>query len=376
MIQRNLEQKIEQRIARDKKEVIIIYGPRRVGKTTLARKLCDKYQGAYVDCTLRDVRSSLITMSSLEDFFAFIGQKKFIILDEAQLVPEIGQTLKLMHDHFPDVQVIATGSSSFELANQVGEPLFGRATWFHMYPLSVSEILGDNAPYTLKSQVDYLLRYGAMPSVFLEPDIREKEHMLQSISSSALYKDILMFEDIRKSNTISDLLRLLAVQLGNEVSYSELSESLSISYHTVAKYMDLLEKSFVIKVVRPLHKNIRKEIKRKVKVYFYDLGVRNALIQNFSPMDLRTDKGALWENFCILEFIKKHYVNDFYTIHFWRNHNQQEVDMVETKNGKYYAYEFKYSEKKQAKLPSDFKEIYPEHEFEVINTENFTKHFL
>ena len=374
MIVRTIKSKVEKRLFQG--EVVIIYGPRRVGKTTLVKELVDEHKGVYIDCELEPSYTQLTEMASLEQMKRFLGDNTFIVLDEAQVISRIGHKLKSLVDHFPEIQIVATGSSSFELANQVGEPLVGRAHWFHMYPLALQEIKGSDPAFMLETKIEPILRYGLMPSVYTEGESQKKEEMLYKLTTGLLYKDILNFEDIRKSDKIKDLLKALALQMGNEVSYAEIGSLINIDLRTVERYVDLLEKAFVIKVIRPLFTNPRKEFKRKVKIFFYDLGVRNALIQNFNPLDLRTDKGALWENFCVIEYMKKNYDAEVFNLYFWRNYMQQEVDMVEMKNGKYYAYEFKFNPNKKAKLPAAFQEIYPEHEFEVIHAENFTKYFL
>lgn len=374
MIIRTLESQVKNSLFSG--EVIVLYGPRRVGKTTLVKKLVQEYNGMYLDCELDPINTRLKEMSSLDQMKAFIEDKTFIVLDEAQVISGIGQKLKSLVDHFPEVQILATGSSSFELSHQVGEPLVGRARWFHMYPLSIREIRGNEPAFMLQSKLETLLIYGAMPSVYTEESLAEKEQLLYRLSSGLLYKDILAFEDVRKATKIKDLLKALALQVGSEVSYSEIGDLINVDLRTVERYIDLLEKSFVIKVIRPLYTNPRTELKKKVKVYFYDLGLRNALIQNFNPLDIRQDKGALWENFCFLEFMKKKYESDFHNLYFWRNRRQQEVDMVEMKNGKYYAYECKFNPRKTAKLPKAFIDTYPEHEFAVINSENFYTYFI
>jgi len=366
---RLIQPQIEERLF--KKKVIIIYGARQVGKTTLVKRIFDKYNDKklYLNCELLSVQRGL-SISEAEKLKSYLGENKLIILDEAQKIANIGSILKILIDTYPNIQIIATGSSSFDLANKINEPLTGRTHTFILYPFSISEIKQRNSRFEIEAKLENILRFGFYPEVFFlsEDDARSR---LDEISSNYLYKDILSFEGVKKSSIIVNLLQLLALQLGNEVSYSEIAKQLGVSRLTVQKYLDLLEQSFVIFTLKSFSRNLRKEISKSVKIYFYDLGIRNSLIQNFNQLEIRNDRDALWENFCIMERIKHNSNNRiFANYYFWRTYTQKEIDYIEEKDGKLFAFEFKWNADKK-KIPQEFLNTYSDSEFETINRENY-----
>lgn len=360
-----------------KGKVIVIYGARRTGKTTLAKHILDTYTGTkstkYFSCEDFETKNLLETTNT-ETLQRTLGLYDLIILDEAQMLNNIGATLKIIHDFLPDLQVIATGSSSFDLRDQIGEPLVGRSRTYTLYSFSLSELAMDSIQ--LQSNLEHILRFGLYPTVINQSEEYAKEE-LSDIKNGYLYKDILAIEKIKSSNTLINLLISLALQVGSEVSYNELARKLGISTVTVQKYIDLLEKCFVIFVLPAFSRNIRKEIGTKSKkIYFYDLGIRNAIINSFAPLNLRTDTGVLWENFCIVELIKKaRNKRRFLNNYFWRTYDQQEIDFIEEYNGVLYAYEFKFSPKQKVKIPQIFIDTYRP-QFQVINKENYQKYLI
>lgn len=360
-----------------KGKVIVIYGARRTGKTTLAKHILDTYTGTkstkYFSCEDFETKNLLETTNT-EILQRTLGLYDLIILDEAQMLNNIGATLKIIHDFLPDLQVIATGSSSFDLRDQIGEPLVGRSRTYTLYSFSLSELAMDSIQ--LQSNLEHILRFGLYPTVINQSEEYAKEE-LSDIKNGYLYKDILAIERIKSSNTLINLLISLALQVGSEVSYNELARKLGISTVTVQKYIDLLEKCFVIFVLPAFSRNIRKEIGTKSKkIYFYDLGIRNAIINSFAPLNLRTDTGVLWENFCIVELIKKaRNKRRFLNNYFWRTYDQQEIDFIEEYNGVLYAYEFKFSPKQKVKIPQIFIDTYRP-QFQVINKENYQKYLI
>ena len=352
-------------------KVVIIYGPRQVGKTTLAKQILENHkdEGLYLNCEILSVNQALATPEP-EKLKSFFGNHKLIVLDEAQKVPNIGTILKVLVDTYPELQIIATGSSSFELANQASEPLTGRVNRLILYPLSIQEISQFTSRLEVEARIDALLRFGAYPEVFLLPE-QKAIGRLNELASDYLYKDVLSFERTKKSSLIINLLQLLALQLGNEVSYQELARSLGVSRLTIQKYIDILEQAFVVFTLRAFSRNLRKEISKSVKIYFYDLGIRNGLIQNFNPLNIRNDVGALWENFLAIERIKKcAYAPIFANRFFWRTYDQKEIDYIEEREGKLFAYEFKWG-KGTGPVPTDFLKAYPNAEFKLINQNNY-----
>ena len=366
---RLIQPQIEKRLFKNK--VIIVYGARQVGKTTLVKRIFNKYNGKklYLNCELLSVQRGL-SVPEAEKLKSYLGENKLIILDEAQKITNIGLILKILIDTYPEMQIIATGSSSFDLANKINEPLTGRTWTFTLYPFSVSEIKQQNSRFEIEAKLENILRFGFYPEVFFlsEDDARSR---LDEISSNYLYKDILSFEGIKKSSILVNLLQLLALQLGNEISYSEIARQLGVSRLTVQKYLDLLEQSFVIFALRSFSRNLRKEISKSLKIYFYDLGIRNSLIQNFNQLEIRNDLGALWENFCVIERRKRNNNNNiFANYYFWRTYDQKEIDYIEERDGKLFAFEFKWSKGKK-KIPQEFLNAYDNSVFEIISKENY-----
>ena len=352
-IPRLIENQIKERLFKGK--LVIIYGARQVGKTTLAKKILADYgeDGTYFNCELLSVQKGL-SEPEAEKLKKFLGNYKIILLDEAQNIPNIGKILKIIVDTYPEIQIIATGSSSFDLAQKISEPMTGRTFTFMLYPISLQEINQKENLLSIEAKLENFLRFGSYPEIL---SLGEKESIerLQEISSNYLYKDVLSFEGLKKSSLVKNLLELLALQLGNEVSYNELAVNLGVDRLTVQKYIDILEQSFVVFKLNAFSRNLRKEITKSVKVYFYDLGIRNSLIENYNLLDIRNDVGALWENFCILERKKNNDAEfNFVNAYFWRTYDQKEIDYIEESGGKIRGFEFKWNEKKKFKAPKDF----------------------
>ena len=370
-INRLIEPKIKKNLFKGK--VIVIYGARQVGKTTLSKKILNdcSERGKYLNCELASVQQGLSVIEA-ERIKSFLGDYKLVVFDEAQNIKDIGKVLKIMVDTYPDIQIIATGSSSFDLADKISEPLTGRNFTYLLYPLSVREIVKQFDAFYAEAKIESILRFGFYPEVFFLSDEEAKDR-LDEISSNYLYRDILRFDGIKKTDVVNKLLMLLALQLGQEVSYIELGRQLGINRLTVERYIDLLEKSFIVFRLRAFSRNKRKEISKSVKVYFYDLGIRNSIIQNYNPSELRTDIGALWENFCIVE--RKKYLEEKgkrVNAYFWRTYDQKEIDYVEETEGLITGYEFKWNVKKDYRLPKRFTEQYNA-KVEKIDRDNFWK---
>jgi len=373
MINRTLEIKIKEKIGSNK--AIIILGSRQTGKTTLLKNIFPELDKAlWIDA--EEARSqALFRERSVKRFSSVFATYNTIIIDEAQAISDIGIKLKLIIDNIPGKQIIATGSSAFEIANKVNEPLTGRKWEYYLFPLSFQEMVNENSLWEEKANLNKRLIFGMYPEV-VTSEGKEKE-ILQQLASSFLYKDILMWENIKKPEKIIQLLQALALQIGQQVSFNELSQLLSMKSETIEKYIRLLEQTFVIFRLGSFNRNIRNELKKSKKIYFYDNGIRNALITNFSMPDIRQDIGPLWENFMVSERIKyKHYNNIWANSWFWRTKSQQEIDYLEEKDGKLYAYEFKWNAKKKAKPPLSFQKAYPEFKYQVVNPENFENFIL
>lgn len=369
IISRIAQKHIENRLFENK--AIIIYGARQTGKTTLAKKIIEKYgeNAQYFDCELLSVRQN-IEIPEADRLKSYLGKYKIVVLDEMQKVPNAGIILKILVDHCPEIQIIATGSSSFELANKTGDPMTGRAVRFTLYPFSIAEMEQKFNRFEIDAKLENIIRFGSYPEVFLAESEEKAGERLNEIVSNYLYKDILAFEGIKKSAIIENLLKLLALQLGNEVSYNELAQNLGVSRLTTQKYIDILEQSFVIFTLKAFSRNLRKEISKSVKIYFYDLGIRNSLIQNFNMLSLRNDAGALWENLMIAERIKNNsHRQTRPNRYFWRTYDQKEIDYIEESEGKLSAFEFKLSGK--VKMPSEFLKSYSNSEFTTITKENY-----
>lgn len=370
-IKRTIEPQIEELIGKNK--VILVLGTRRVGKTFLVKAIQKKYGKPIMVLNGEDFTvQELLKNRTFANYQRIVGINKLLIIDEAQEIPEVGKVLKLMIDSFEDLTIIATGSSSFDLLNRAGEPLTGRQIQFNLYPFAQLELANSENILETLQNLEERLTYGSYPEVFQFKSNEEKIGYLQQLVQSYLLKDILAFEGIRQSDKIVKLLRLIAYQVGSEVSYNELATQLGINKNTVENYLDLLSKVFIVYKLQAYSTNQRKEVSKSAKWYFYDNGIRNAIINDFRILSFRNDIGALWENYIIAERIKRnHYLKENVNIYFWRNYNQQEVDFLELKNGKLHAFEFKYSENKKVKIPSAFATAYPMATFERISKENY-----
>ena len=371
IMKREIQNDIENNLFKQK--VIIIYGARQVGKTTLVRNIQNKFSSnsLYLNCDEPDIKAGLTEKTSTE-LKSFIGNSNLVIIDEAQRVKNIGITLKLIIDNFPDIQIIATGSSSFELSNNIAEPLTGRKYEYYLYPFSISEIRSIYSQLEIDRLIEKRMIFGMYPEILLNE--RDSERNLKEITRSYLYKDVLQYQNIKNPEILEKLLQALSLQIGNEVSYNELSSIVGIDKKTVQSYISILEKAFIIFRLNPFSKNLRNELKKLRKIYFFDTGIRNALINNLNPLSLRNDAGRLWENFLISERIKNnsnHFINK--NIYFWRTHNSEEIDYVEEEAGKINAYEFKIKNKNPLKsmAPKEFKNGYRESKYEIIDRNNY-----
>ena len=353
-----------------KGKVLIIYGPRQVGKTTLAKILMSENQGAlYLNCERPEVWE-VLRSRNLERIMSYLGNTRMVVFDEAQKVPGIGELLKLLIDTYPDTQYIASGSSSFNLISDLSEPLTGRNIKFMLYPLSLRELSHTFDPFSMDEKLPELLRFGSYPDIVNRSE-SEKIRLLGELTSDYLFRDVLNFENIRKSDVLVSLLKAIALQIGQEVSFREVSGLLRLSVDTVQKYIQLLEKSFVIFSLTSFSRNLRKEIGTSRKYFFYDLGIRNSLINNFNPPELRADAGQLWENYCILERIRHNQaVGRNVNYYFWRTYDQKEIDLIEETGGMLTAFEIKWKSQK-LKPVKDFLNAYPGSEFHLICKENY-----
>jgi len=354
------------------KEVVVIYGPRQIGKTTLINKYLEGVKEPFDFYNGEDIETQkLFTVQSIAKYKSLLAGKKLLVIDEAQKIENIGLNLKLIVDHIPHLKIIASGSSSFDLAKQVGEPLTGRKRTLILFPVSQMELGATEDYIEIRSNLEERLIYGTYPKVLVTEGFPQKKQVLQEIVSSYLYKDILELNGIRHSKKITDLLTLLAFQIGKEVSLNELGNSLDMSRNTVTRYLDLLEQTFVLVNIRGFSRNLRKEVAKNSRYYFYDTGVRNALINNFNPLDRRDDIGMLWENFVVMERIKKQsYTSIYANNYFWRTYDQKEIDWVEERDGKLFGFEIKWG-KDKTKPPKDWLETYKNAEYKVINQENY-----
>jgi len=349
-------------------KVIVLMGPRQVGKTTLLKNNFTTKDTLWLNGDDPDIRLQLANRSST--FLKKLVQNHSrIIIDEAQRVENIGLTLKLLHDNFPEKKIIATGSSSFELANQINEPLTGRKWEYKLWPISMGEMMQKTSFLEENRLMEHRMVYGWYPEVI--NNAGKEKNILQQLADSYLYKDLLTWEDIKKPQKLETLLQALAFQVGQLVSYHELSQTVGINHDTVVRYIDLLEKAFIIFRLPALSRNLRNELKKSKKIYFYDVGIRNAVIKNYSPVGLRQDVGALWENFLIVERLKfKAYNAIFSNDYFWRNQAQQEIDFVEEYDGVMHAYEFKWNAKRKTHFSKSFINAYPEHSLTTVNRDN------
>ena len=371
-IQRALLPQIEQRMKPQK--VMMIFGPRRVGKTFLLKQIVQRFDGKSLVLNGEDADSvAMLEPVSIANYRHVLESVDLLAIDEAQHVPDIGKKLKLIVDEIPGIRVIASGSSSFDLKNQAGEPLVGRGTQFILLPFSQREIATVESPIESMRNLEIRLLYGSYPEVVASESFAEKKEYLGDIVESYLLKDILAVDGVKNSAKMRDLLRLVAYQMGNELSYEEIGKQLGISKNTVERYLDLLQKVFVLYRLGGYSKNLRKEVAKSSKWYFLDNGVRNAVIRNFEPYQLRSDdeRGALWENYIITERMKRNHNERLgLEYYFWRTYDRQEIDLIETGSGVMNAFEMK-SGKKTPSAPKAFANAYPQAQFAAVNINNY-----
>ncbi|MHC1774978.1 MAG: ATP-binding protein [Lentimicrobium sp.] len=369
MISRQLEPIILRKLFKGK--AILLIGPRQTGKTTMLRKIVNSLSEPFVWLDADEpMVSTMLSGVGVADLKRLAGNTRILVIDEAQQIPDIGRTLKLFTDHIKEVQLLVTGSSALELASGVNEPLTGRKFEYNLYPLSYMELVDNHGWLEESKQLEQRLIFGSYPEVVT--DIENPKEKLTLLAGSYLYKDIFKYKDLRKPELLERLLQALAFQTGSEVSYVELGQIVGANPETIQRYVELLEKTFVVFRLRSFSRNLRNELKKSQKIYFYDNGIRNALINNYNPLKLRNDKGILWENYLLSERLKyAHYQGIYINKYFWRTHQQQEIDYIEERDGKLYAFEFKSNPFARAKIPLTFANSYPEHEFQLITPENF-----
>ena len=369
MINRLTAERIE--AAAKSKKIVILLGARQVGKTTLLKSLFQNSDSTlWLNGDELDVQN-LFANLSVDRFKAYLGKNRILVIDEAQRIENIGLRLKVLADSLNDIQIFATGSSSFDLANRVNEPLTGRKREFQLFPLSFKELVSNSDLLTEKRMIPHRLVFGSYPEVVMSHG--SETEILKELSQSYLYKDILSFEKIRHSDKLIKLLQALAWQIGSQVSYNELAQICSIDSKTVEHYITILEQAFIVFRLGSFSRNLRNELKNSRKIYFYDNGIRNAIIANFSAVENRNDAGALWENYLISERIKKNsYDGIMANTAFWRTKEQQEIDYLEERDGNLCAYEFKWSEvaAKKTRVPLTFSRAYPDSKFSVITPQN------
>lgn len=372
-IPRTIEQSIVGRLTGEPRKIIILYGQRQVGKTTLAHHIFEQVTGKKVLRINADFNPHVEVFSSrdITKLQLFVAGFDYLFIDEAQRIPDIGINLKILHDNFPGLRIFVTGSSSLDLANRIHEPLTGRTWTFRLHPFSAGELADRFSVLDFHSRLEEWLLFGAYPGVLELENHKDKAIFLSELSQAYLYKDVLELSGIRHSNKLRDLLRLLAFQIGSEVSFNEVGRALGLDTATVQRYIDLLEKAFVIRVVGGYSRNLRKEISKKQKIYFQDLGVRNALIEQFAPLALRDDHGRLWENFLFIERSKLLSNNQVRSNQFfWRLQTGAELDYVEEQEGKLSGFEFKFG-KKKSQIPRSWQETYPKATCQTVNQENY-----
>lgn len=355
-----------------KNKALIFYGPRQVGKTTLIKNYLKTSKLKYrldngENISIQEVLSS----QNFDLIKEYCHGYQLIVIDEAQKIPNIGMGLKIIVDNIPDIYVIATGSSSFELSGQIGEPLTGRKITHILYPLSQLELSKIKNSFELKNNLfDYLI-YGSYPEVLIQKNKKGKNDILNELVNLYLLRDILQLEKVKGAKILLDLLRLIAFQVGSEVSYNELATNLRIDVKTVARYLDLFEKSFILFNLRGYSRNLRTEVVKKSKYYFYDNGIRNAIVSNFNPIEKRNDLGALWENFLVIERLKTQSYKKIYSNnYFWRTWDKKEIDWIEERSGNLFAFEFKYQKPRKNNF-SNFKLIYPNSRGKIITKNNY-----
>lgn len=374
MIERKIYQRIKSRIFRGK--AIIIIGPRQSGKTTLINQLLLEFPGQYflLNGDEPDVRQHLQNATSTH-IKSLIRDKKIVFIDEAQRIDKIGLTIKLLIDNYPDIQVIATGSSAFDLTGKISEPLTGRKYEYHMFPLSYQEMVNEHGILQENRYLQHRLIFGYYPEIVSKPE--EDIELLNLLCNSYLYKDLFNLEKIKKPVLLEKIVRALAFQVGNEISFNEIAQLVGADNQTVEKYVNLLEKAYIIFKLPALSRNMRNEIKKKQKIFFWDNGILNSVKGNLNEISLRTDIGSLWENFVISERMKFN-SNNFINVrsYFWRNTQKMEIDYIEEKNNNFFAYEIKWNPKKKVRFSKSFINKYPVSKQAVINSSNFTEFLL
>ena len=371
MIERSLEKLTHQYLVPGK--VVLIMGARRVGKTTLLKKVKNQAKEKVLYFNGDDIDThELFAKRSVANFKRIIGDHKMLIFDEAQEIADIGKKLKLIVDEFPHLKILVSGSSSFDLNNKTGEPLVGRAIFLRMHPFAQSEIEQQENAIETKGSLEDRLIYGSYQDVWKAKTSNDKKQYLKELVNAYLLKDVLSFDGIQKSDKLLNILKMLAFRVGSEVSIESMGNDLGLSKNTVDRYLDLLTKVFVVYRLDGFSKNLDNEITKKSKWYFYDNGIRNALINNFNPLSLRDDNGKIWENYLLTERIKKHSFNQWTgNMHFWRTHTKQEIDLIEEENENLNAFEFKLNPKKKIKVPTLWQKAYQKSSFSVIDQENY-----
>lgn len=354
-------------------KVLVLLGARRIGKTSFIKKTLQNFTTDVLELNGEDFSTlEILKNRTVENYKRLIGKKTILFIDEAQNIPDIGNTLKLIVDEIKGIKIIVTGSSIFDLKNKLGEPLTGRKTTFLLYPLAQMEFSEIETLIQTKSRLEERLLFGTYPELLQYKSDTDKVNYLKELVNDYLFKDILAFEGVKNASKLVDLLRLIAFQIGKEVSIEELGRQLGMSKNTVDRYLDLLTKNFVVFKLQGFSRNLRNEITKSSKWYFYDIGIRNTLIANFNTIKLRNDVGELWENYVIAERIKyQQYKGMLVNNYFWRTHQQQEIDWIEDRNGKLFAYEIKWNEKKQIKAPGAWQQAYPDSKFELITPKNY-----
>ncbi len=370
-LRRQIEQNIIENLIPNRP--VVLLGARRTGKTELVKHIISQIPEKKLVLTGDDLAAhDLLEPQTLENYKLNFAGIKLLVIDEAQKIPNIGNKLKLLADNLDGLKILVTGSAAFDMSNQTGEPLTGRKKTFYLYPFSQSEYFENENILETKSRLNMRLVFGNYPELIHLPSKQQKTAYLHELSNSYLLKDILEFDGIRNADKIRNLLRLIAFQIGKEVSLSELASNLEIHKDTVARYLDLLSKTYVIFKVEGLSRNLRKEITKMSRWYFYDNGIRNVVINNLNDFELRNDKGELWENYLISERLKFQTYNGLYSSnYFWRTYDQQEIDWIEERDGKLFAYEIKLSDKKKTKIPSAWAQAYPDSEFQVVTPANY-----
>jgi predicted AAA+ superfamily ATPase len=355
-------------------KVLVLLGARRVGKTAFIKNYLSNIPNSdYLQLNGEDIDdANLLKERSVSNYSRLLAGVKLLVIDEAQNIPDIGMILKLIVDSIDGIKIIATGSSVFDLSNKLGEPLVGRKNTIYLFPLAQMEFSEYENYKETTNKLEERLLFGSYPELEQYPDWNDKISYLKEIINSYLLKDILVFDGIKQSNKILDLLKLIAFQVGQEVSLQELARQLGISKNTVESYLDLLSKVFVIYKVPGFSRNLRKEITKSNRWYFFDNGIRNGIIGNFNRLETRTDVGALWENYLASERSKhQNYTQKTVSNYFWRTYDQQELDWLEEESGNLHGFEFKWNENRKAKIPTAFAKAYPEASFEVVNKGNY-----